>query len=125
VNEYRKQLREEGRLESMTERDEQMTERDERIANQFGEKYVASPEEVMALYNGECEGKWACVRAILRDRTAEGASSDRDERTLERIVTQYGVSPGVVTAQLTACGGDWSCVRTHFRDLAKEERGKK
>jgi hypothetical protein len=125
VNEYRQLLREEGRLERVTERDERMIERDERIAVQFGEKYSTSKEEVMALYNGECEWKWACVRAILRDRTAENASSDRDARTLEKVATQFGVEPGVVSTQLAACGGDWSCVRAHFRDLAKGERGNK
>ncbi|MCK5645259.1 MAG: hypothetical protein KAH97_00675, partial [Anaerolineales bacterium] len=114
-----------GRLEQLTERDERMTDREQRIANQFGEKYGASPEEVMALYNGECEWKWACVRSVLRNRAVENASSDGDERTLEKIVNQYGVSPALVSAELTKCSGDWSCVRAHFRELAKEERGKK
>jgi hypothetical protein len=125
VNEYRKQLREEGRLEQLTERDERMTGREERIGIQFGEKYDASPEEVMALYNGECEWKWACVRAFLRNRTAENASSDGDERTLWKIVNQFGVDPALVSAELTECSGDWSCVRAHFREGAKEARGKK
>lgn len=125
VNEYRQQLREEGRLEQLTERDERMTDREERIATQLGEKYGSSPEEVMALYNEECEWKWACVRAILRNRVTENASSDRDERTLGKIANQYGVDPAVVSDQLAACSGDWSCVRAHFREFAKAERGKK
>ncbi len=79
----------------------------------------------MALYNGECEWKWACVRTLLRNRTTENASSDRDERTMEKIANQFGVDPALVSAQLTDCDGDWSCVRAHFRELAKAERGNK
>jgi hypothetical protein len=125
VNEYRKQLRDEGRLEQLTERDERMTDRNERIVNQFGEKYGASAEEVMALYNEKCEWKWACVRVVLRDRAAENASSDGDDRTLWKIVNQFGVDPALVSAELTECSGDWSCVRAYFREGAKPERGKK
>jgi hypothetical protein len=125
VNEYRQELRDEGRLEMMTERDERMTERDERIANQFVEKYGGSRDELMALYEGDCKGSWACVRASLRDRDQETASGDNEMRTAERIAKQYVVEPDEVSAQLTACDGDWSCVRAHFREEAKPERGNK
>lgn len=116
VNEYRKHLREEGRLESVTEREVG-------IAARFGEKYGASPAEVLALYNGDCDWKWACVRKLLRDQIEDNAFSDRDARTLDKIANQYGVSPVEVSAQLEACDGNWACVRTHFKEISKAERG--
>ena len=117
VNEYRKQLREEGRLELLTERDERMTDREERIANQFSEKYGASPEEVMDVYKGECEWKWSCVRAVLRNRAAENASSDGDNRTLVKIANQYGVKPAVVSGRLAVCSGVHLNVLFFFESL--------
>jgi len=125
VNEYRKQLREEGRLEQLTERDERMTDRNERIVNQFVEKYGGSRDELMELYEGDCKGSWACVRATLRDQNRENGTDDKEARITERVANQYGVGEDEVSAQLDACSGDWSCVRAHFREETKPDRGKK
>jgi hypothetical protein len=124
VNEYRNLLREQGRLDKLTERDSRMSERDNRIANQFAERFGATSEDVFALFNGECEWKWACVRKLLRESDTEGIYNDRDARTMEKLANQYGLSIADVSAQLEACDGSWNCVRAHFRELAKSERGK-
>lgn len=118
VNEYRKQLRAEERLELTTEREQG-------IAVRLGEKYGSTPEDVLNLYNGVCEWKWACVRKLLREGDASIASTERDARMLEKISNQFGVSQEEVSFQLSVCSGDWSCVRAHFRELSKPERGKK
>jgi PKD repeat protein len=117
VNEYRKKLREE-------ERSERTTEREEQVAARLAEKFDFSTEEILSLYNGECEWDWGCVRGLLRNGT-ESSTSDKDARTLERIADQYGVSQEEVSSQLSDCSGDWTCVRAHFRELSKPDRGKK
>jgi len=125
VNEYRKQLRDEGRLEQLTERDERMTDRNERIVNQFVEKYGSLRDDLMELYEVDCKGSWACVRAVLRDQNRENGTDDKEARTIVRVANQLGVSEAEVSAQLDACSDDWSCVRAYFREGAKPERGKK
>lgn len=124
VNEYRNLLREQGRLEKLSERESRWSERDNRIANQLAERFGASSEDVLALFDGKCDWKWACVRKLLRETDLQDVSNDRDARTMGKIANQYGVSIADVSVQLDICGGSWNCVRAYFRELARSERGK-
>jgi non-ribosomal peptide synthetase component F len=64
VQEYRRQQREDSREERQTEREVRSTNsKATQIANQNG----VSEAEVVAIYDGACEGDWGCVRAHFRE----------------------------------------------------------
>jgi len=75
----------------------------------------------------ECEGNWGCVRKKLKNMdqtTLEGASSDKNTRTAERLAAQYGVGIETVWAKFNTgdCAGDWNCVRAELRDMTKKDK---
>jgi hypothetical protein len=128
VQEYRASQREEVTAEREGERTAREVERAqltaERIADQFEN---ADAVRAMELYKGDCEGSWGCVRKALRDEDRAGAASDRDERTAEKIASQYsqyGVTKEAVETFFLNNGEDWSRVRAHYRDLYQGEHGK-
>lgn len=123
VKEYRSQSRDE-------ERSEREQQRADDTAEKIAEQYQANVSEVWALYNGECEGNWGCVRKALREQTqtqsqSQGTAHDNDSRTAQQIASKYGVSEAEVMNVFNgSCSGDWSCTRAHFREAVKPDRGK-
>ena len=66
VQEYRRQQREESREERETEREVKLNKSK---ATQIANKYGVSEEEVVAIYDGACEGDWGCVQAHFREQS--------------------------------------------------------
>lgn len=125
LQEYRVMQREDSRTEREEERTAREEERAQRTAKRLAEQFELQLGDVMALYNGQCEGSWGCVRDVLREETRAQSGSERDKRTAAKIASQYGVSEDEVWSVFgTSCGQDWNCVRAHFRELARGERGK-
>jgi hypothetical protein len=116
----------------MMEREEEHAEREEQraddTAQRIAEQYEAELGEVNALYNGDCEGNWGCVRKALRDQEqtqSQGTANEKNERTAQQIASKYGVSEAEVMSVFNgACSGDWGCTRAHFREQSKPDRGK-
>lgn len=107
-------------------RKEQRTEKQaEQIAEKLANQYSSNSEYVMDLLNGECEGKWSCVRKALRNQSQEMDSglSDRDNRTATQIGTKYGVDEGTVLSHFQGtCEMNWACTRAYFRNNYMENR---
>lgn len=120
VQAYREQQRDEAKQERETARLERQEARNLEIAAKLGEPYGLSAQEVLDLFNGDCEQKWSCVRKTLREQTTNG----QDERTAAHIASQYGQPEDLVWSQYDACGQDWSCVRAFFREQTRGEHGK-
>ena len=111
------------------ERDEDRATREakraEDTAQKLAEQYEAELGDVMALYNGECEGDWGCVRKAFREQAQTQGSSDKDARTAQQIASKYGVTEvEVMDVFQTTCAGDWACTRAHFRGLTRPDKGK-
>ena len=66
-------FREDARGNDQTEQD-QHQRTSARLASQYG----VSEEDVMGLFNGECQGNWNCVRSYLRDQAREERGKDKD-----------------------------------------------
>ncbi|MGH2626653.1 MAG: PKD domain-containing protein [Anaerolineales bacterium] len=95
---------------------------DMHMASRIADQFEVTIEEVMAQFQGACDGDWSCVRASFRGQG--GAAADSDVRTATRIAERYGISVEQVMLQLEgACGGNWSCVRAYFRELFREPHG--
>lgn len=95
---------------------------DVHMANRIGDQFEVTLEEVMAQFQGACDGDWSCVRSYFRGQGPAGADSDL--RTAARIAERYGISVDQVLAQFQgACSGNWSCVRSYFRELFREPHG--
>jgi hypothetical protein len=128
VQEYRASQREDARNEREGERTAREEERADRTAERLAEQFEnADADRAMELYNGECVGSWGCVRKALRDEDRVGAASDRNERTAEKIASQYsqyGVTKEDVEIIFLNHGEDWSRVRAYYRDLHQGEHGK-
>ncbi|TET81981.1 MAG: PKD domain-containing protein, partial [Anaerolineales bacterium] len=69
----RSHFREQARGNDQTEQD-QHQRTSARLASQYG----VSEEDVMGLFNGECQGDWNCVRSYLRDQAREERGKDKD-----------------------------------------------
>lgn len=120
VQEFRAMERDESRAEREAQRNEDTAQK---IAKQF----EAELGDVMALFNGECEGSWGCVRKTLREQeqTQSQGTSDKDARTAQQIASKYGVSETeVMNIFNVTCGGDWTCTRAYYREMARPETGK-
>lgn len=95
-------------------------EQNQRTAERLAEQYEAELGDVMALFNGECEGDWSCVRTALREQEREQQTSDRDVRTAGQIADKYGATVEEVMAIYeSTCAWDWPCTRAYFRDLSR------
>jgi PKD repeat protein len=97
---------------------------DDKTADRLSKQYDFTGD--MDALLADCEGNWGCVRKKLKnmDQTmVEGASSDKDTRTAERLFAQYGVDIDIVWAKFNgACNGDWNCVRAELRDMTKKDK---
>lgn len=95
------------------------------MASRIADRFEVTVEEVMAQFQGACDGDWSCVRAYFRGQGGAGAAgSDFDLRTATRIAARYGLTVEEVMAQFQgACAGDWGCVRAYYRDLFRESHG--
>ena len=120
VKEYKEGLREDKKIEK---EEKQANQNEEKNKNNTGEKLAEQFSEfgdVMNLFNGKCEGDWACVRKALRKQeqtqTQSEGLSDHNLQTASQISSKYGVSEEEVTTYyLGPCSEDWACTRTHFR----------
>lgn len=121
VKEYKEGLREDKKIEK---EEKQANQNEEKNKNNTGEKlaeqFSAEFGDVMNLFNGKCEGDWACVRKALRKQeqtqTQSEGLSDHNLQTASQISSKYGVSEEEVTTYyLGPCSEDWACTRTHFR----------
>jgi PKD repeat protein len=123
VQEYREQLRDDEKLAREEERTARKEELDEKTAARLSEQYEYTGD--MNALLAECEGNWGCVRKKLKDMDqaqVEG-TSDKDTRTAERLVAQYGVDINIIWAKFNgACNGDWNCVRAELRDMTKKDK---
>jgi len=97
---------------------------DEKTADRLSKQYEFTGN--MDALLAECEGNWGCVRKKLKNMdqtTVEGASSDKDTRTAERLAAQYGVDISIVKGIFNnTCGGDWNCVRSELRATYKKTK---
>jgi len=96
----------------------------EKTADRLSKQYEFTGD--MDALLAECDGNWGCVRKKLKNMdqtTVEGASSDKDTRTAERLAAQYGVGINIVKGIFTdTCGGDWNCVRSELRATYKKTK---
>jgi hypothetical protein len=100
-------------------------DRDKASAQKLAEQFEMELGDVMALFNGECEGNWGCVRKALREQPQAQGASDKENRTAQQIAAKYSVSESEVMSIFNStCAGDWACTRAHFRDLARPNKGK-
>jgi hypothetical protein len=138
----RESLREEGKTARELIREEDKTakageekqaaqteEKTQQTAKKLAEQFTAKFGDVMNLFNGECEGDWACVRKTLRDQEQEmsGEYSDKDLQTALQISSKYNLGEGEVKVHYEGtCDYDWACTRAYFRALAAgtKETGK-
>jgi PKD repeat protein len=134
VQEFRAEQRDEEKLAREEERKAREDARtaarkeglDEKTADRLSKQYEFTGD--MDAFLADCEGNWGCVRKKLKNMdqtTVEGASSDKDTRTAERLAAQYGVDlNSVVWAKFNAgeCTGDWNCVRAELRNMTKKDK---
>ncbi len=118
VKEYRAVQREADREQRTEDRNATTAER---LAEQLG---AGSAEELLALFNGACEGSWSCVRKQLREEQRAQGNSDRDLRTADQLGSQYGLTRDQVMSYFNSCGQDWNCVRSTLRAEFKKPPGK-
>jgi hypothetical protein len=113
IKEYRDELRE-------NQQESREDDHDERTASKLAEQFQYSEEDIWALFNGDCEGNWSCVRAAIRDQITDEKSSERNARTASQLSNKYGVSENEVWSLFNStCHQSWSCVRSTLRDQAK------
>ena len=113
VQEYRE-------LEHEADRATQEEEQNQKTAEHLAQQYGAEPGDVMALFNGECEGEWSCVRTTLREQERTQQTSPQDERTAAQIADKYDAAiSDVWTIYETTCDWNWPCTRAYFRDLSR------
>ena len=117
VSEFRRSQRSSGQPET--------TGYDMAMASRIADRFEVTIEEVMAQFQGACDGDWSCVRAYFRGQGGAGAvGSDFDLRSATRIAARYGLTVDEVMAQFQgACAGDWGCVRAYYRELFRESHG--
>jgi len=107
-------------LEREADRTMREDEQDQRTAERLAEQYEAELGDVMALFNGECEGDWSCVRSALREQERTQRTSAQDERTAAQIADKYHANIEQVWAIYeTTCELNWPCTRAYFRDLSR------
>ena len=121
VQEYKKSLRDEGKIEQEQKVATQQEEQTKKTAERLAEQFTAKFGDVMDLFNegGKCEGDWGCVRKALRDQEqamSEGLS-ERDYQTAQQIISKYGYPEEEVLAQYEVCKEDWACTRSYFREM--------
>ncbi|HLC01466.1 MAG TPA: PKD domain-containing protein [Anaerolineales bacterium] len=115
--EYRRQLHQETQSTRQVEQDQHTAAN---LSRQFG----VSQDEILQLFNGECNRDWGCVRSHFRQQTGN-PNSDGDENTAAQIAEKYGVDAGEVWVMFNGtCQQDWGCVREHFRNQSQSKPGK-
>jgi hypothetical protein len=122
VKDFRRDLRETERGQKETKQAEQQ---EQKTAEKLAEQFTAEFGDVMNLFNGECEGDWACVRKALRkqEQTTAGGPSEKDTQTALQISSKYGYSvEEILEYNKTSCNGDWACTRAYFRNLSLGEK---
>ncbi|MCJ7718067.1 MAG: PKD domain-containing protein, partial [Anaerolineales bacterium] len=129
VHEYRKDLQEANQEAKVEQQSAQKEEKDQQTGKKLAEQYPAKFDDVMNLFNEECEGDWACVRNALREQesTQTEGLSEKGSQVALQIALKYGVSEAKVTEYFNnICGGDWACTRSHFREMyqSTKETGK-
>ncbi len=130
VQDYKESLRGEPKADQEEQKAQQQEEKSQNTAEKLAEQFSAEFGEVMNLYNGECEGEWACVRASLKDqqRTMAEGFSEKDYQNALQIGSKYGFTEEEVLAyHKDYCGEeDWACTRAYFRNsyMETKETGK-
>jgi len=118
IQEFRRQQREDARVESETERDL-------RTAARLAEQFDGNETDVMTVLTDLCDADWSCVRAHFREQAREHRQTEQDQTTAARLASQYAVGEEDVMGLFNGvCQGDWNCVRRYLRDQVREERGK-
>jgi hypothetical protein len=64
IAEYRQSQNEPQGNDNQTQ---QQDRQNERTASQIAERYEVTPEQVMGVFNAECQGNWPCVREYFRE----------------------------------------------------------
>lgn len=127
VQDYKKSLRDEVKIEQEQKVATQGEEQTQKTAERLAEQFTAEFGDVMNLLNGECEGDWACVRKALRDQEMSEGDSEKDLQTALQIGAKYGYSDvEVLDYHKDFCDEDWACTRSYFREntLIIKEHGK-
>jgi hypothetical protein len=124
VKEFRAEQRENEQALRKEERAQRNEDRNNETAARIAEQFDMQAGDLMALFNGECEGSWSCVRMKLREEQRSEGTSDRDLRTANQLASKYGISVNDVMNQLALCDQDWNCVRTQLREQFKNTPGK-
>jgi hypothetical protein len=129
IKEFRESLRDEAAEDRQEKGEEKKEEKSKETAEKLAEQYSAESGDVINLFNGECQGDWACVRETLRDqeRDMSGEYSEKDHQTAQQIASKYGYSEEqVLEYHEEFCGENWSCTRAHFRELymSSQDKGK-
>ena len=97
----------------------------EKTAERLCGQYDVDSGYVMELFNGICDGEWACVRKALREGIleTEGGPTDRDFKIALQIGVKYGIDEGAVMAYYQGtCEMNWACTRAYFRNMYMETR---
>jgi PKD repeat protein len=97
----------------------------QRTAAKLADQYSAELDYVMTLFEGTCEGNWACVRSTLRDHPQENSSElpKKDSQTSLQISTKYGYTQAEVLAYYqNSCDSNWACTRAYYKNLSKNTK---
>jgi hypothetical protein len=124
VKEYKESLREEAKTEQAEHKTQQEVQNQD-TAEKLAEQFSAEFGEVMNLYNGECQGEWACVRQSLKEqqRTTAAGFSEKDYQNALQISSKYGSTQEEVLAyHQDTCGEDWTCTRAYFRNMYQDNK---
>jgi hypothetical protein len=117
VKEYRAEQRE-------ADHEERSEERNARTADRLAQQLGVQAGDLMALFNGECDGSWSCVRKKIREEERIQGTNDRDLRTAAQLGSKYALTTEQVMGYFTTCGQDWNCVKSTLRDVYKNPPGK-
>jgi len=129
IKEYKEDLQGDKKADKEEKQANKNEEKNKNTAEKLAQKFSAEFGDVMNLYNGECEGDWACVRNNLREQvqTQSEGYTEKDHKTALQIASKYGFSEEeVLTYNHEYCNGDWACTRAYFRDqaMSSKETGK-
>ena len=89
LKEFRADQREDEKALREEERAQREEDRNVGTAERLAEQFELQAGDVMALYHGECEGSWSCVRKKLREEQRLEGTSDRDLRTANQLASKY------------------------------------
>jgi hypothetical protein len=127
VQDYKKSLREEALTVQGEKLAVQQEEKNQGTGERLVDQFSTELGYVMSLFEGDCDGNWACVRKALREQEQEDGFSDKDIQTALQIEAKYGFNDIVVLAyHEDFCEEDWACTRAFYREqyMSTREKGK-